>query len=181
MPPGESDCGGFPCIFPADQGSRPRDELAPDSPHRHSVCWCRDFARKFRHRPRKSCDSARFWPSSSGAPEPETAGSGRRRRSSPRFSLLASWAVRIRFRFAPVASMVANSTATTNLVVGSQRDQSSTTKSLNLRKSFTFAVTTIRSLTLAIAATCPSAAEGGRPRLLRRARSRACQAAASWS
>jgi len=76
---------------------------------------------------------------------------------------------------------LANSTAPTNLVVGSQRDQSSTTKSLNLRKSFTFAVTTIRSLTLAIAAICPSAAVGGRPRLLRRARSRACQVAASWS
>ncbi len=43
MPQGESNCGEFPCIFPAGQGSRSRDEFAPDSPHRHPVCCCRDF------------------------------------------------------------------------------------------------------------------------------------------
>jgi len=181
MPPGESDCGGFPCIFPADQGSRPRDEFATDCTHRHSVRSSRDLRGWSAVHPPKTPWFRGVLGERPGEPEPETAGSGLRRRRSWCLSLLPSWPVRIRFRIAPVGSIAANSTATLDLAVGSQRDQSSTTRSLNLRKSFTFAVTTIRSLTLAIAAICPSAAEGGRPRLLRRARSRACQVAASWS
>ena len=35
--PGESDFGRVPCIFPAHQGSRARDEFAPDCLHRHGV------------------------------------------------------------------------------------------------------------------------------------------------
>ncbi len=61
------------------------------------------------------------------------------------------------------------------------RDQSSTTRSLNLRESPTFAVTRIKSWTRAIAAICPSAVERGRPRRPKRARSSACQVAASRS
>ncbi len=105
MPPGESDCGGFPCIFPADQGSRPRDEFAPDSPHRHSVCCCRDFPRALGHSPRNSRDSAGFCAFDSGASEPETAGSEPKRGRHPRLSLLPSWAVRIRSRFACLFSI----------------------------------------------------------------------------
>jgi hypothetical protein len=33
---------GVPCTFPMDQGTDRRDEFALDSPHRHSVCCCRD-------------------------------------------------------------------------------------------------------------------------------------------
>ncbi len=39
----KSQIGEIPCIFPAKQGSVPRDEFAPDSPHRHSVCHSREF------------------------------------------------------------------------------------------------------------------------------------------
>ena len=49
---------------------------------------------------------------------------------------------------------------------------------LKRRKSFAFAVTTTRSLTLAIAAIWPSANEGGRPRFSSRARSTPCHSAA---
>ena len=62
-----------------------------------------------------------------------------------------------------------------------QRDQFSSFKPWNRRKSFRFAVTKTRSLTRAMAAICPSAADGGRPRFARRARSRACQEAAASS
>ena len=79
--PGEFDFGRFPCIFPAHQGSRPRDEFAPDCLHRHLVCCCRDFPSAAGSSPRNSRDSAGFWPSSPDAPEPET--SGARRSSGP--------------------------------------------------------------------------------------------------
>ena len=62
-----------------------------------------------------------------------------------------------------------------------QRDQSSTTSPSNRRKSRRFAVTSVSSLTCAIAAIWPSAAEGGRPRFPSRARSCACHTAASSS
>jgi hypothetical protein len=64
---------------------------------RHSVLRRRDFARAVGNSPRKLRDSAGSWPSSPRATEPETAGSGHRRRSSAGFSPSASWAVRIRF------------------------------------------------------------------------------------
>ncbi len=99
-PAGESDIREFPCSFPIDQGTDCRDEFATDCTLRHSVCCCRDFPHASRYSLRHSRDSAGFWRSGSRASEPETAGSGPRRRSSPRFSLLASWAVRIRSRFA---------------------------------------------------------------------------------
>ncbi len=67
---------------------------------RHPVCCCRDFAPASRNSPRNSRDSAGFWPSSPGVSEPETAGSGPRSGRSPCFSLLPSWAVRFRSRFA---------------------------------------------------------------------------------
>ena len=98
--PGPPDFGVFPCIFPANQGSAPRDEFATDCTHRHSVCCCRDYPPSSKIRSGNSRDSAGFWRSGSRASEPETAGSGPRMRSSPRFSLLPSWAVRIRFPFA---------------------------------------------------------------------------------
>jgi hypothetical protein len=41
---GKPGFGRFPCIFPVDQGFRPRDEFAIDCTLRHSVCGCRDFA-----------------------------------------------------------------------------------------------------------------------------------------
>ena len=62
-----------------------------------------------------------------------------------------------------------------------QRLQSCTDRPSNRLKSRTFAVTSTSSLTRAMAAICPSAAEGGRPRRPRRARSRACQVADSSS
>ena len=62
-----------------------------------------------------------------------------------------------------------------------QRDQSSIASPSNRRKSRRFAVTSVSSLTCAIAAIWPSAAEGGRPRLPSRARSCACHTAASSS
>ncbi len=99
--PGSPNFGVFPCIFPANQGFRSRDEFATDCTHRQSVWGCRDFPRESRSSPRNSRDSAGFWRSGSDESEPETAGSRPRRRNSPRFSLLPSWAVRIRFRFAP--------------------------------------------------------------------------------
>ena len=67
---------------------------------RHSVCCCRDFPRASRSNPRNSRDSAGFWPSIPGVSEPETAGCGPRSGRSPCFSLLPSWAVRFRSRFA---------------------------------------------------------------------------------
>jgi hypothetical protein len=98
--PGSPDFGVFPYIFPANQGFRLRDEFATDCTHRHLVCGCGDFPRALGHSLRNPRDSAGSWPPSPRVSEPETAGSGPRRRSSPRFSLLASWAVRIRSRFA---------------------------------------------------------------------------------
>jgi hypothetical protein len=104
--PGSPDFGVFPCIFPANQGFASGDEFATDCPHRHLVSGCRDFPPSSRNRSRNSRDSAGFWRSGSSASEPETAGSGPRRRSSPRFSLLPSWAVRIRCPFAPAKGWI---------------------------------------------------------------------------
>ena len=50
----------FPCNFPTDQGFAPRDEFAPDCPHRHLVWACRDFPTALRHSPRNPRDSARL-------------------------------------------------------------------------------------------------------------------------
>jgi hypothetical protein len=47
-----------------------------------------------------SRDSAGFWQRLPSAPEPETAGFGPGSRRRSNLSLLVSWAVRIRFRFA---------------------------------------------------------------------------------
>ena len=100
VPAGESDIDELPCSFPKDQGTHYRDEFATDCPHRHLVCGCGDFARALGHSLRNPRDSAGSWRSGARATEPETAGSRHRRRGSPWFSLLASWAVRIRSRFA---------------------------------------------------------------------------------
>ena len=100
VPAGESDIGEFPCIFPVDQGfglqRRVRSRL-PAPPFSLRVA---ETSRAHPGSPRNSRDSAGFWPLNSGASEPETAGSGPKISCSPRFSLLPSWAVRIRSRFA---------------------------------------------------------------------------------
>jgi len=92
---GRSSFGEFPCTFPVDQGGAPRDEFAPDSPHRHRVCVSGDSSSTDRRRPRNSRDSAGFWLLGSDQSEPERAGLGLRGRRCARLSLLASWAVRI--------------------------------------------------------------------------------------
>ena len=50
----------FPCIFPANQGTDPGDEFAPDPPHRLSVCLRGDFRPPPTFRPRSVRDSAGF-------------------------------------------------------------------------------------------------------------------------
>jgi hypothetical protein len=87
--------------FPCRPGKpRHRDEFATDWAHRHLVRACRDFPRALRQSPRKPRDSAGSWRSSPGGSEPETADFGPGRRRGPRSSLLPSWAVRFRLRFA---------------------------------------------------------------------------------
>jgi streptogramin lyase len=44
--PGSPDFGVFPCIFPANQGSAPRDEFATDCAHRHSVALVHRWLRR---------------------------------------------------------------------------------------------------------------------------------------
>ena len=82
---GETRFAAFPCIFSVDQGLQSRDEFAIDCTHRHSVRDCGDFPGALGHSLRKLRDSAGSWPISPRGSEPEMAGSGRRRRSSPRF------------------------------------------------------------------------------------------------
>ncbi len=77
--PGESDFGRFPCIFPAHQGSRPRDEFAPDCLHRQVV---RDFGDSATGAPSDgefSRHSAGFWTSAQAIPDrrPRWCGSSR--------------------------------------------------------------------------------------------------------
>ena len=67
---------------------------------RHSVRSCRDFPLARPHSLRNLRDSAGSWPSSPRVSEPETTGPGPGRRRGPRLSLLPSWAVRFRSRFA---------------------------------------------------------------------------------
>jgi hypothetical protein len=100
-PPGPSRAGRIPCTFSAYQGTDHGDEFGPDSPHRHLVCGCIDFRQALENSPRKLRDSAGSWEPSPRLLEPETAGSGHRRHRCSCFSLLPSWAVRLRFRFAP--------------------------------------------------------------------------------
>ncbi len=50
-PPRNFGAGGFPCIFPADQGIRCRDGFALACTHRHLVCACGDRALGTRDRP----------------------------------------------------------------------------------------------------------------------------------
>ncbi len=100
VPAGESGIGEFPCTFPTDQGTDRRDEFARDSTHRHLVSRCRDFWRALGNEPRKGRDSAGCWRLRRRVPEPETAISGRKSWHWRRFSLPASWAVRIRSNFA---------------------------------------------------------------------------------
>jgi hypothetical protein len=59
--------------------------------------------------------------------------------------------------------------------------QLSRRKPENLRKCFTFSVTSTKSFTLAMAAIIPSTHGGGLPTRVCRARSRACHSAAAWS
>jgi hypothetical protein len=98
---GPPEIGVFPCILPANQGSAPRDEFATDCTHRHLVCRCGDFPRALGHSLRNPRDAAGSWPPGPRVSEPETSGSGPGRHRIPRLSLLPSWAVRFRFRFAP--------------------------------------------------------------------------------
>jgi hypothetical protein len=84
--------------FPCKSGKCARDEFAADCTHRHSVCCRRDFLHIFRSSLENSRDSAGFWRMGYRVSEPETAGSEPQGRSSPRFSLLPSWAVQVRFR-----------------------------------------------------------------------------------
>jgi hypothetical protein len=92
--PGKSDFEEIPCIFPGDQGIGRRDEFAPDCPHRHPVCRCRDFPRTSKYSPRNSREFAGFWPMCPCESEPETAHSGLKGGRVPRISLLPSAAVR---------------------------------------------------------------------------------------
>ena len=106
----EPHIGKFPCIFPIDQGNTRRDEFAPDCPHRHRVCWCGDFPRTPANNLRKHRNSAGAWLLGLGQPGPETAGSGSRKRRHARLSLLPSWAVPIRLRFAPAKAGLSRET-----------------------------------------------------------------------
>jgi hypothetical protein len=103
---GSPDFGVFPCTFPAYQGSAPETSSLQTARTAIQACGCRDFPRIFRCDSKKSRDSAGFWRTGYRVSEPETAGSRPRRHNSPRFSLMASWAVRIRFRFAPTKDWV---------------------------------------------------------------------------
>ena len=82
--------GRFPCIYPVDQGFRPRDEFAIDCTHRHSVRGVGDCATKTPGGGGSSREFAGFWGEGVGGTEPEIAGSGPRRHRSPCFSLLPS-------------------------------------------------------------------------------------------
>ena len=57
--------------FPAEQGSTPRDQFAPDSPHRHPVCGCRDFPSGSEDGSGRAREFAGCWQLSSFDPEPE--------------------------------------------------------------------------------------------------------------
>jgi hypothetical protein len=87
----------IPCIFPVDQRIGSRDEFAPDCLHRHSVCGSRRLPVCIEGSAENFPRFRGPWPFRSGGSEPETAGSDRGRRRLRRLSLLASWAVRIRF------------------------------------------------------------------------------------
>ncbi len=95
----------FPCTFPADQGSAPRDEFAPDSPHRQLVCVSAVGSPGARVRSRKSRRVAGFWGGRPGDSRPETLGPARQCRRRAQTSLLAIQAVRLRLSIAlPEAS-----------------------------------------------------------------------------
>jgi hypothetical protein len=114
---GKPRFGRFPCTFPAYQGFRPRDEFPPDCPHRQLVRVIGDDDAGMPMPPKTPCLRGVLG-AGLGEGEPETASSGLGRRRSRCSSLLPSWAVRIRFRFAPVRSTAASSTATLDWVVG---------------------------------------------------------------
>jgi hypothetical protein len=90
----------IPCIFPVDQRIGSRDEFAPDCLHRHSVCGSRRLPVCIEGSAENFPRFRGPWPFRVGGSEPETVGSGLGRRLGPCFSLLPSWAVRFRFRFA---------------------------------------------------------------------------------
>ena len=69
----EPEIEEIPCIFPAKQGSIPRDQWPSNSPHRHTGTGCRDFPLGSEDGSGKARDSAGCWWSTSFDPEPETA------------------------------------------------------------------------------------------------------------
>ena len=73
VPPAASSLGEFPCIFPVDQGIAPRDEFAPDSPHRHPGSGCRDFPLGSEDGSGKAREFAACWRLRSFDSEAETA------------------------------------------------------------------------------------------------------------
>jgi hypothetical protein len=78
----------------------PRDGFAPDCPDRHSVRSSQSLSGWSAEGREESRDVAGFWRLRPRVYEPETGGFEAGRRRGPRFSLLASWAVRFRSRFA---------------------------------------------------------------------------------
>ncbi len=90
----------IPCIFPAEQGFRHRDEFETDWLHRHSVCGCGELRLALRHSLRNLRDSAGPWSSGQTVSEPETAVLRREVGRGLYSSLSVIRAVRIRCPFA---------------------------------------------------------------------------------
>jgi hypothetical protein len=67
----------FPAFSLLNRDSAPRDGFALDSPLRHVVCGCRDFAPAPRDPPRNSRAFAGSWERGTAKSGPETASSGR--------------------------------------------------------------------------------------------------------
>jgi len=99
-PVGNSELWRFPCVCPADQGFRSRDEFAPDCPHRQPVRVVGDGETEARVEPPKTPWLRGVMGERPGEAEPETAGSRRGRRRGPCLSVLPGSAVRLRRRFA---------------------------------------------------------------------------------
>ncbi len=97
MPPGESDCGGFPCIFPADQGFRQRDGFAIDCPHRQLVRNFGEFWAAARAGAEITRHSAGFWASASACPHRRDLDDARDRAAAVDFLYCRLW----RFGFVP--------------------------------------------------------------------------------
>jgi hypothetical protein len=62
----------IPCIFPAEQGSAPRDQFAPDSPHRHTGCGYSELSTGLDDGSGEARDLAGCWRPGSVGSEPGT-------------------------------------------------------------------------------------------------------------